>query len=406
MSVHDDFDGLKRQFEYMGYNDPGLNNRLREELISGTDHFTVRYREGDYQMALICFFNFSRERQDGTFKLDDYDTLLVKDDDLILATRSFTGEVKKNEMREVLAKDAIYPLQDTDTSLWVLNPNGVTEYLHEGAPSRIDYWKKLNENTMNEENLNYLKDNLKYLGFDEKLHTPLTERINSHAAGFNLETTVPHFNDREMQYSLQFKKSDQTDRYFFNRYEALLTNGKPEEDKVQTFYINKGHGVTAKEAFNLLEGRAVYKTLENKEHQKYNVWMQLDFANKDERNNYMVNTFHDKYNYKLERALDKYNIVELNDPAQKAALIKSMQKGNTQQVTAIVDGKEVKAFVEASPEKRTINIYDEKMKPQEQAVYLKVPARKDLAQEKAEKEAQKQAEGQTQGRKKSRGVHH
>ena len=179
-----------------------------------------------------------------------------------------------------------------------------------------------------------------------------------------------------------------------------------EEDKSQTFYVNKGHGVTAKEAFNLLEGRAVYKTLENKEQQKYNVWMQLDFENKDERNNYKVNTFHDKYNYKLERALDKYNIVELNDPEKKAALMKSMQKGNTQQVTAVIDGKEVKAFVEASPEKRSINIYNEKMKPQDQAVYLKAPVKKDLAQEKAQREAQKQAEGQTQGRKKSRGVHH
>jgi len=60
MSLHDDFNGLKRQFEYLGYNDPGLHNRLREQLVSGTDHFTVRHREDNHPLTLICFFNISR----------------------------------------------------------------------------------------------------------------------------------------------------------------------------------------------------------------------------------------------------------------------------------------------------------------------------------------------------------
>jgi hypothetical protein len=263
----------------------------------------------------------------------------------------------------------------------------------------------LNNNTMNEDNFNYLKDNLKYLGFEDKLNGPLSEKMAAQVPEFKLDTHIPHYHNA-VDYTIHFKKSESSDRYFLNRYDAKLSNGKPEEDRAQTFYINKGHGVTAKEAFNLLEGRSVYKTLENKEQQKYNVWLQLDFENKDKHNNHKINTFYDKYNYKIERALDKYQIQELNAPGAKADLIRSLQKGNTQQVTATIDGKEVKAYVEALPEKRSINIYNEKMKLQDTAAYLKARAGNDLAKEKAKREEQKQAEGQTQGKKKSRGPSH
>ena len=48
----------------------------------------------------------------------------------------------------------------------------------------------------------------------------------------------------------------------------------------QTFYLNKGKGVTAKEAYNLLEGRAVHKELTTKAGEPYKAWIQLDFENK------------------------------------------------------------------------------------------------------------------------------
>lgn len=407
MTLTENYDALKRQCETLGFVNPNLESRLREELLSGKDHTSFHFREIEGELITSYFLNLTREGNNKPYQFDDYDAILTRNGDQILASRSFSGEVPLQDAKDVLAKDALGKRIDTEDNLWVLKPKGVTEYLHEAAPAQINYWKTLkNQHTMNEENFNYLKDNLKYLGFEDKLNGPLSENMSQQAPEFQLYSQVPHYDEKAMDYTLHFKKSESSDRYFFNRYDATLSNGHAEEAQSQTFYINKGHGVTAKEAFNLLEGRAVYKTLQNKEGQKYNVWMQLDFENKDKHGNYQVKTFHDKYNFKLEKALDKYNIQELHDPEKKADLLKSMQKGNTQQVTAVVDGKEVKAFVEALPEKRGINFYNEKMKLQDTAVYLKTPVKKDLAQEKAEKEAQKQAEGQTQGRKKSRGVHH
>jgi hypothetical protein len=63
---------------------------------------------------------------------------------------------------------------------------------------------------------------------------------------------------------LQFRKSDNSDMYFFNSYEASLQRSNSERVN-QTFYLNKGKGVTTKEAFNLLDGRAVHKELTNRD---------------------------------------------------------------------------------------------------------------------------------------------
>ena len=62
-------------------------------------------------------------------------------------------------------------------------------------------------------------------------------------------------------------KSDSSDMYFFNNY-LPLKKGKDERAE-QTFYPNKGKGVTGKEAFNLLDGRSVHKDLVTKEGQPY-----------------------------------------------------------------------------------------------------------------------------------------
>lgn len=50
--------------------------------------------------------------------------------------------------------------------------------------------------------------------------------------------------------------------YFLNSYTARK-NDQPEETK-QEFFINKGKGLTAKEAFNLLSDRFVNKDLTKK----------------------------------------------------------------------------------------------------------------------------------------------
>src|SRR5690606_18504019 len=65
-----------------------------------------------------------------------------------------------------------------------------------------------------------------------------------------------------INYELHFSKSKKSDNYFLNNYAATLEKGGADEAIRQTFYLNKGNDITAKEAYNLLSGRSVSKTVE------------------------------------------------------------------------------------------------------------------------------------------------
>jgi len=208
---------------------------------------------------------------------------------------------------------------------------------------------------MNTRNLEFLKDSLKYLGFDEKMHAQLEKNMSEQQPEFRLQAEAT-FNKEPIEATLHFRRSEQGEMYFFNKYEATLKGA--DETRSQTFYIQKNSGITFKEAYNLLSGRAVHKELSNAEGQKYQAWLQLDLRQKDQHNNYQVKQFHSNYGYNMEAALAKHPIAELGDPSLKAALLKSMQKGNVQSVTFTKDGKEERMFIEASPQYKSINIYD------------------------------------------------
>lgn len=130
----------------------------------------------------------------------------------------------------------------------------------------------------------------------------------------------------------------------------------------QTFYLNKGKGVTAKEAFNLLDGRAVHKDLVTKEGQPYKAWLQLDTGNIDKNNNIEIKHFHENYGFDLKAAVEKFPITDLKDPEKEASLMQSLQKGNVQSVTIEKDGSSHKMFIEADPQFKKVNLYDSNMK--------------------------------------------
>ncbi len=218
---------------------------------------------------------------------------------------------------------------------------------------------------MNEKNLTYLADQLKYHGFGDKLMPHLEGWIKKHPKEFQLELTG-EFGKTTVDYTLDFSKSEKTDMYFFNRYKATLK--KDGEEKSQTFTINDGKGVTAKEAYNLLSGRAVYRKLVNKKNEKYNAWLQIDFEKKNDHGSHEMKYFTDAYGFDLEKTVEQLPIKGLQDPIQKEKLLQSLEKGNRQEVTFVRDGKEEQMFIEAKPRFHDLNVYDSEMRPQHQGL--------------------------------------
>ena len=73
-----------------------------------------------------------------------------------------------------------------------------------------------------------------------------------------------HYDKDRLTANFHFRKSDNSEMYFLNKYDASLQ--KPgQEGRSQTFYLENGKGVTMKEAYNLLDGRSVNRDLKNKE---------------------------------------------------------------------------------------------------------------------------------------------
>jgi hypothetical protein len=213
---------------------------------------------------------------------------------------------------------------------------------------------------MNQKNLEYLSDQVKFTGFGEGLENELKEKIEKQTPEFQIAHKTKFGND-DVSSLLHFKKSDQTDMYFFNRYEISIKPEQSKDEMVQTFYINKGNNITLKEGFNLMNGRAVNKDLTNKEDQVYNAWVQLDFKQTDAHGNYKLKHFHENYGYDLNAALAKHPIKELENTQDATRLMDSLQKGNRQSVTFTQNGSEQKHFIEANPQFKTINIYDSNM---------------------------------------------
>jgi hypothetical protein len=242
---------------------------------------------------------------------------------------------------------------------------------------------------MNPKNFEFLRDQVKFTGFGDALENELKEKVQKQTSEFQLYHNAKFGNDVATA-TLHFKKSEQSDMYFFNRYDLTLKQESNPDMMKQTFYINKGSNITLKEAFNLMSGRAVNKDLTNKEGQVYNAWVQMDFKETDKNGNYQLKHFHQNYGFDLEKELVKHPIKELAGEQEKARLIESLQKGNRQAVTFLKEGAEQRVYIEANPRFKTINVYDSSM----QRIHSQSQKEKNAPEQSVKQEAKKESRKQ------------
>ncbi|MFA0960294.1 hypothetical protein AB9P05_00660 [Roseivirga sp. BDSF3-8] len=207
---------------------------------------------------------------------------------------------------------------------------------------------------MNIENYNHLTDQLKYSGFEDKLNEPLKKGMEADkkALVLNLDLRI---NEDRVDFKVHFRKSDSEDKYYFNKFDATLTKGNSDvKGPEHTFYRNQG--VSAKEAYNMLEGRSAFKNLYNKEGQSYQAWIQIDFSQKDDKGRHPVNQYHQNYGFNLSKELDKLPVKEVSDPQQREKLEYSLRKGNRHTVEHAQTGDIY--HIEANPRFKSVNVYD------------------------------------------------
>jgi hypothetical protein len=226
-------------------------------------------------------------------------------------------------------------------------------------PQLLSQFKLTN---MEENNYEYLAKQLKWVGLGEKPLEELKNKMESGEAILAIFQKTSYGNDKA-DIRLDFKKSEDKDMYFFNSYTMKLAIAGQEGEIAQKFYINnKQDNITIKEAYNMLSGRAIEKEITPKEGEKYMAWLQLDFKETDTNGQYKTKQFHPNYGFDLEKVLDRHPLRELETIDGKKQLMESLQRGNRQSVTLEAEGKDIKLFIEAAPQFKSLNYYDSNMK--------------------------------------------
>ena len=247
------------------------------------------------------------------------------------------------EIREKFDK-ALRLMTDNSLNKFINNPNSTTM-------------------EQNFDQMQYLKDQLKYLGFgeSENLHKDLENGIKSKNQEFEIKTSSDKaLPGNKVDFNLKFNKPE-SGGVFLNSYQAHLTKDNGEELS-HNFPVNRENTFTAKEAVNLLEGRSVKIEFNNpKSDQKETAFVQFNFEEpKTDKGNYMFQNFYQNYGVDTEKIVEKSNLI-FDKPEYKENTIKSLEKGNVVKVKFEMNDKVVEGKAVLNPQYKNLNLYDSDM---------------------------------------------
>lgn len=93
-------------------------------------------------------------------------------------------------------------------------------------------------------------------------------------------------------------------------------------------------------------------------------------SNQQENGNRKLKQFHQNYGFDVEKVLKDVRVLEFENPQSKENVLRSLKKGNAQQITVPQDDQQKKYFIAANPQFKTVDLYDEQMKKIKREVLL------------------------------------
>ena len=218
--------------------------------------------------------------------------------------------------------------------------------------------------------LNYLKNQVKYLGLGEspQLHKDLEKAVTSDEKKTDVRVAYDNpdklMKGNTVSFDLHISKGDQGG-IFLNSYTANLTT-KNGEERSQSFKVQKENNITAKEAINLLEGRSVKiehdkVDKETGELSRTESFIKLKLKDeKTEYGNYKYEWYNKNYGVDVDDIMNKSKLTFANEE-QKERVKKNLEKGNITSVNFLHDNKEVNGFAVLNPQWKQLNLYDSSM---------------------------------------------
>ncbi|MGQ1929003.1 hypothetical protein [Ornithobacterium rhinotracheale] len=340
----------------------GLNAReivddfIKQNSLKETNEELKNYNnENKNQEEIEVGELFSNLPQEGKDLVNKY--MVAESQELMRHFGESYNQKKIDEYREMY-KSATPEIQKSVDDIIKLESQPV---LLERAINK--YQQTKNQNNMAQGEFNqqeYLENQVKYLGFGEsqEIKDQIKKGIEGTEKEFHIHTTSDKvMNGNKADFTLNFKKGDKGE-VFLNSYDATLTTKKGEE-RTHSFPVNRSNNITAKEAINLLEGRAVKTELTNKETGEISpAFIKLKLKeDKNQYGNYQMEYYNKNYGVDTAQIMDKSNL-KLNDDIQRERTQKSLEKGNITKVT-FKDGNN--GFAILNPQYKMLNLYDEKM---------------------------------------------
>ena len=224
--------------------------------------------------------------------------------------------------------------------------------------------KKANENLS--KNLDILLRNIGGIGFttDENLKNELKSKVAGTESDFTITQSSEKnfFKSNEINFELNFHRSKETGTVFFNSYNVNLKNENRNVNISQNINL-KQIPFTAKEAINLIEGRSVRTEINLKGGKKEDVFVKLDFNEKQANGNFQMRKFFPQYGVNTNDILKNAKVfIAPNREDIKDKIVKSLEKGNV--VPLLVDngsGEKIKLNAILNPHYKTLNLYNSKM---------------------------------------------
>ena len=191
-----------------------------------------------------------------------------------------------------------------------------------------------------------VNDQLRSVGMSEHMGT-VAKRMRNGESEFSVPVSYYINEDKRVENNLFFEQNGLGEYKLVSNNVRLKNELAPDLSRQQNFKLEDGMRVDAVQSYNLLEGRSVHKD---------GKWITLDLNDRDTSGNFRIKEFPQSYGYDLPKALNELPIVEMKSATEREKLVQDLKDGKRREVT--IENR--KCFVEANPQFRTVNIYDEK----------------------------------------------
>ncbi|WET04090.1 hypothetical protein P0R33_07040 [Flavobacterium sp. YJ01] len=276
------------------------------------------------------------ERSFGIEKLKFFKMLLFKYKKTKAVDEKITLRFLKHEFNKL--KHQVYP----NIILRLLN-----EVLSSVVFERIDKQDYLKDLELNKKTL---EEQLIKSGF-HVAYGKVLEHMQEQQLNFSITVSYHISENERLEHSLQFVKDSQG-AYQFDGFRSILyTDSSPSRRCTHYFKNEKTEGFSAAEAYEMLAGRAVLKV---------GTWKQFNFNDRDLNDNYRIHEFPESYGYNLSEALRAVPLKN-DDYETFESLADSLKKGRREEVLLMIQGREMKVFLEANPRFKTLNFYNDRM---------------------------------------------